>query len=180
MGGPEDEAQATLGEYLAEGVHAPMYMVRQGRWKFIACETDPDQLFDLAADPHENRNLAGEPEHAERVAESQAMLAARFDVAAIKADVVASQKSRLTLFRALTEGARLSLGFPTPARRLRAVHAQPPGCDRDRHPVALSRPRRKRARSRGASRAAAPAVSTSIPAHQRRLPHRQTPWRARL
>ena len=41
-----------------------MYMVRQGRWKFVACETDPDQLFDLAADPHENRNLAEEPEHA--------------------------------------------------------------------------------------------------------------------
>ena len=104
MGGPEDETQATLGEYLAEGVHAPMYMVRQGRWKFVACETDPDQLFDLAADPHENRNLATEPEHAERVAGFQAMLAARFDVAAIKADVVASQKSRLTLFRALTKG----------------------------------------------------------------------------
>ena len=32
------------------------------------------------------------------------MLAARFDVAAIKADVLASQKSRLTLFRALTKG----------------------------------------------------------------------------
>ena len=45
-----------------------------------------------------------EPEHAARVAGFQAMLAARFDVAAIKADVLASQKSRLTLFRALTKG----------------------------------------------------------------------------
>ncbi len=45
------------GEYLAEGAVAPMYMLRRGPWKFIHTPTDPDQLFNLADDPEELKNL---------------------------------------------------------------------------------------------------------------------------
>ena len=49
-----------VAEYLAEGVSAPAVMIRRGRHKYVRCGDDPDQLFDLEADPHEVRNLAGD------------------------------------------------------------------------------------------------------------------------
>jgi choline-sulfatase len=39
-------------------------MVRQGRYKLIYYPGDAPQLFDLEVDPHERRDLAGEPQHA--------------------------------------------------------------------------------------------------------------------
>ena len=35
-----------------------MVMIRRGRHKFVRCPGDPDQLFDVAADPRELTNLA--------------------------------------------------------------------------------------------------------------------------
>jgi choline-sulfatase len=101
--GRADPARVTLGEYLAEGVHAPMYMVRQGDWKLVACETDPDQLFNLAQDPLENDNRADDPACAATLAALKANLAG-FDASAIREEVVASQKERLVVFKALTKG----------------------------------------------------------------------------
>ena len=48
-------------EYLAEGAIAPIVMIRRGQHKFIHSPPDPDQLYDLAADPGEQVNLAGDP-----------------------------------------------------------------------------------------------------------------------
>ena len=52
LGGDEAAGEA-VAEYLAEGVTAPAVMIRRGRHKYIRCGGDPDQLFDLEADPHE-------------------------------------------------------------------------------------------------------------------------------
>jgi arylsulfatase A-like enzyme len=50
--------------------------IRDGRWKIIRYPlVDQTQLFDLQADPYELKNLASEPAHASRVAESLAALA---------------------------------------------------------------------------------------------------------
>ncbi len=44
-----------------------MRAVLDERWKLIRYpQVDHTQLFDLAADPHETENLAGDPQHAER------------------------------------------------------------------------------------------------------------------
>ena len=46
-----------------------MRAVRDDRWKLIRYpKTDYTQLFDLATDPHEMRNLASDPAHAGRIA----------------------------------------------------------------------------------------------------------------
>ena len=45
-------------EYLAEGVTRPHIMIRQGNYKYIYTEGDPELLFDMDSDPHEIKNLA--------------------------------------------------------------------------------------------------------------------------
>ena len=43
-----------IGEYLGEGAVAPVVMIRRVCvYKFVHSPVDPDQLFDLVADPHE-------------------------------------------------------------------------------------------------------------------------------
>ena len=97
-------APPVLGEYLAEGVSAPMHMIVDGNWKFIRCGGDAEQLFNLAADPAENNNLAANAAEAARVADYRAQLDARFDVAATRQAVIDSQQARLAVFKALGKG----------------------------------------------------------------------------
>src|ERR1700747_2409866 len=55
----DDWVDEVFAEYTAEGAIAPCFMVRKDRMKYIWCEQDGGQLFDLAADPHEINDLAG-------------------------------------------------------------------------------------------------------------------------
>ena len=93
-----------IGEYLAEGAIAPLVMIKRGRYKFVHSPVDPDQLYDLAEDPDEVRNLAGVPEHAARVQEFAAEVAHRWDLAALREEVVASQRRRHLVDGALRKG----------------------------------------------------------------------------
>jgi choline-sulfatase len=102
-----DEATA-WGEYLAEGVVAPMYMLRRGPWKFIHTPTDPDQLFNIENDPDELNNLA--PEHP-IAAKFRAEVEAKFDIPRIHAQVLESQKSRLMMFEAMKNGSLFPWDF---------------------------------------------------------------------
>ena len=96
-----DEA---IGEYLAEGAIAPMVMIRRGGMKFIHSPPDPDQLYDLRRDPGERDNLARKPGHAARIAEFRAEVARRWNLAALDAEVRASQRRRRLVDAALTKG----------------------------------------------------------------------------
>jgi choline-sulfatase len=96
-----DEA---IGEYLAEGALAPMVMIRRGDHKFIHSPADPDQLYDLGADPTERDNLAAASEQAGRVAEFRQEVARRWDLAALDAEVRQSQRRRRIVDAALNRG----------------------------------------------------------------------------
>jgi len=97
-----------IGEYLAEGVLAPMVMIRRANWKYIHCPGDPDQLYDVAEDSDECRDLATEPAAAEVVDAFRREVADRWDLDALGRQVKASQARRRLVVAAL------STGRPTP------------------------------------------------------------------
>ncbi len=91
-------------EYAAEASYAPMVALRRGRWKYTRCALDPEQLFDLDADPQELRNVAADPAHASALSEFRALADARWDLAAFDAAVRESQARRLVVYEALRNG----------------------------------------------------------------------------
>ena len=95
-----------LGEYLAEGALAPIFMIRRGAQKFIWSEPDPPQLFDLEHDPDELDNLADDPAHAERPQAFAAEVRERWDPQALYQPIVASQRTGASPFEALAQGRR--------------------------------------------------------------------------
>ena len=93
-----------VGEYLAEGAIAPIVMIRRGRFKFVHSSADPDQLYDLEADPLELRNLAESGEQAHVVAAFREEVARRWSLTAVHAQVIASQRRRHLVYAALRTG----------------------------------------------------------------------------
>jgi len=103
-GAAEEADSSVAGEYLAEGALAPLLMIRRGRWKYVHTRVDPDQLFDLDADPLELTDLAGEAAQADVLATFCAEASARWDAEALEASVLRSQRDRLQVFEALRRG----------------------------------------------------------------------------
>jgi len=91
-------------EYAAEGSIAPMVMVREGEYKLVLTSPDPAQVFDLARDPDELRNLADDPGTTKVRAALEAHVQSRWDMNAFERDVRRSQQRRLAVYEALRNG----------------------------------------------------------------------------
>jgi choline-sulfatase len=74
--------------------------MRKGRYKCIVADGLPPQLFDVAADPNELTDLAGNPSHGEALAELTALIADSWNPAELNAQVQLSQKRRLLIQQA--------------------------------------------------------------------------------
>jgi choline-sulfatase len=103
-------------EYAAEGSHAPLVALRDGRFKLILCDLDPPLLFDVAADPEEQRNLAAEPGAGGTLDRLLALARARWDLGRFDADVRESQARRHVVYAALRNGAYYPWDFEPLAR----------------------------------------------------------------
>ena len=113
-GGGEDGGEA-IGEYCAECAPGwPVFMIRRGKFKYIHCEVDPPQLYDLEADPGELINLVDDPAYAETLAAFQSEAAERWDGEAIRSDVLASQDRRRAIHASMEAGGLTSWDYAPP------------------------------------------------------------------
>ena len=67
--GMEASFNTAYGEYHGTRFNLAQRIFWQGDWKFVFNGFDFDELYDLANDPHEMKNLVNEQEHAARVRE---------------------------------------------------------------------------------------------------------------
>jgi len=102
--GSADTADEAIAEYCAECAAHPIYMIRRGPLKYIHCDIDPPQLFNLKDDPNERRNLANDPDYADDMVSFASEVAARWDSDAIKENVIRTQIRRRAIHKAMEEG----------------------------------------------------------------------------
>jgi choline-sulfatase len=107
--------RTVVSEYLGEGAVAPIFMIRRDRWKFVWSAIDPPQLHDLDADPDELTNLAADPTYRATTTAFEAEVHKRWDVERVNADVLASQRARTDIDRALRQGRYHPWDYEPPA-----------------------------------------------------------------
>lgn len=112
--GADAGERTTYGEYCAEMTPHPMLMIRRGAYKYIHCDGDPAQLFNVIEDPMERSNLANDPAHAEIAAEFAAEAAGYWDADKVRADVIATQKQRRAVHAAMIKGQLTSWDYAPP------------------------------------------------------------------
>ena len=93
-----------LAEYSADATSELMIMIRKGSLKYIASETDPEQLFDLASDPHEQTNLLWDGSDHPMLSTFRQRTAAIWHMPDINRDIRLSQKKRIVVSDALRSG----------------------------------------------------------------------------
>ena len=103
QGKASDWKDFAFSEYLAHGVERPMAMVRNGRYKFNYSLGDPPELYNIAEDPGEFRNLANDEAYQSICQEFETQLLAEWDPIEIEKQVRASQKARI-LVDQVTQG----------------------------------------------------------------------------
>ncbi len=103
--GEADPADEAIGEYCAEMTPWPVFMIRRGSLKYIHCDADPPQLYDLSRDPMERENRAEDADYAETAHSFAEEVAARWDSETLRLDVIRTQKSRRALHAAMEAGA---------------------------------------------------------------------------
>ncbi|KAF2757714.1 choline-sulfatase [Pseudovirgaria hyperparasitica] len=93
-----------IGEYMGEGTISPVMMIRRGPWKYVICEDDPEQLYNLKEDPLELKNLVEDADFKEIAAEFAREAKDRWNLQQIKQQALTSQRQRRLCFKALKKG----------------------------------------------------------------------------
>jgi choline-sulfatase len=109
------QGRVAFSEYHGMGTTTGAFMVRHGRFKYVHYAAYPAQLFDLAEDPEELRDVAADPRYASALGECRTRLHAICDPDEVDARAKRRQAEQL----ALNGGrdaviARGDLGFSPP------------------------------------------------------------------
>jgi len=102
----DDPDRVIYAEYLAEATTAPIFMVRQGRFKYIHCDNDPALLFDVEGDPDERHDLAGLAEYEAVQTRLRELVLKRWDSAVLGEQIRLSQKRRRLVLNSDLQGLR--------------------------------------------------------------------------
>ncbi len=100
-----------ISEFFAEGSMAPCFMVRQGRYKYIYCKSDPPQLYDLKNDPAELNNITSKPDYREVAQHLNDIVMNHHDPEKLHQAILESQKRRRLVFNAAMQGKRTSWDY---------------------------------------------------------------------
>lgn len=100
LGAGAPPARDLFAEYHGEGVHAPCFMLRRGRWKYVYVHGFEERLYDLEDDPLETRNAIGDPALDPLVGDLRASLRSAFDPDEVARRARASQRARRFVFDA--------------------------------------------------------------------------------
>jgi len=103
-----------LAEYCAECASHPILMVRRQQYKYIHCDVDPAQLYDVISDPRELVNLAEDPAHKDTVQRFADFVATRWNSERIRQDVIDTQRQRRAVHAAMEQGALTSWDYQPP------------------------------------------------------------------
>lgn len=123
--GPEQPERVVFSEYHAAGSNTAAFMVRKGRWKFHYYVRHRPELFDLAEDPEELHDLAGEPAYAGVLAQMEFELRRICDPEAVDAMAKRDQQALIERLGGVEVAAKLGAGgaTPVPANVLNALAA---------------------------------------------------------
>lgn len=110
----EDWDKPVYSENLAEGAKAPILMVKQGQMKYVCSGVDPEQLFDLERDPLELNNLIGDTEFDQVHRNLKGLLKAKWNMSELNERIELSQKRRLFLRQALSQGEAAGWDYVAP------------------------------------------------------------------
>lgn len=114
MGAGDD--RHVISEFHDGGSPTGFFMVRWGPWKLVYYVGAPPQLFDLANDPHEMTDLAGNPEFSGVLADGERRLRSVLDPEEVNARAFAAQAERIEAY-----GGRVAV-----ERRATFNHTPPP------------------------------------------------------
>jgi len=103
-----------VAEYCAECTDHPMFMIRRGDYKYIHCDIDPPQLYNVVDDPMEKLNLVNSVDHQDLVKVFEQEVQQRWDSEKIRTDVLATQKQRHAVHLAMQKGALTSWDYQPP------------------------------------------------------------------
>jgi len=103
-----------IAEYCAECTSHPMFMIRRGEYKYIHCDIDPPQLYNVVNDPLEKTNLSGTSEFKELENRFKQEVLERWDSETVRQDVLATQKQRHAVHLAMQQGALTSWDYQPP------------------------------------------------------------------
>ncbi|MFT4266312.1 MAG: sulfatase-like hydrolase/transferase [Xenophilus sp.] len=94
-GAGDDAERVVFSEYHASCAKTGVYMLRQGRFKYVHPTGHAPQLFDLDEDPEEQVNLAARPDKAEIVRKFEDALLIRLDPREVDRRAKADQRAKL-------------------------------------------------------------------------------------
>jgi choline-sulfatase len=101
LDGSDTEDWEAISEFHSQGAHAPCFMIRRGKFKYVYIHGYETLLFDLETDPGEWRSLAGKPEYKEIEEQLKARILEQFDPDVIDKTVMESVQKRTLVKRAM-------------------------------------------------------------------------------